>query len=99
MSWIKDFAVPAICLIACTPLAAMAWNQNGPSTRSDSEMALRAAEANAMQTLRGMEAGLHDGSRVDGTPQELIRRLSRLSRGRVRLKTVALSSGVQRGHG
>lgn len=57
MSWIKDFAVPAICLIACAPLAAMAWNQNGPSTRSDSEQALRIAEANAMQALRGWKQG------------------------------------------
>jgi hypothetical protein len=57
MSWIKDFAVPAICLIACAPLAAMAWNQNGPSTRSDSEQDLRVAEANAMQALRGWNQG------------------------------------------
>jgi hypothetical protein len=57
MSWIKDFAVPAICMIACAPLAAMAWNENGPSTRSSSEPALRIAEAQAMQALRGWKQG------------------------------------------
>lgn len=57
MSWIKNFAVPAIFLIACAPLAAMAWNQNGPSTRSDSEQSLRIAEANAMQALHGWKQG------------------------------------------
>jgi hypothetical protein len=79
MSWIKDFGIPAIFLIACTPLAAQAWSEDGMSGqygqtgRSDSEQALRIAESNAMQALRGWKQGAT-------TVQESAERLQSASR-------------------
>ena len=78
MSWIKDFAVPAICLLACSPLVALAWSEDGMSGRglsgrSDSEQALRIAESNAMQALSGWKQGAT-------TVQESLARLQSASR-------------------